>query len=805
MKLIRKGAALLLAFAMMLSFAACGGKSDGGDAGKENEYSYIAQYLPVDIGAEYINAACWNDGVIYMIAQIEDGEEEYTYDSGEVDENGAPVMVSETYPTYRNVLMAVNTDGSNAHELANYTEPVIPEGAMEGSAGVQKLMADPSGKLWVLENIDAYYFDVPDDFDETTDSYWNYDYTDKNSYRLRQLDAEGSEILVVDLAFLAEESQNDWYYVNTVEFDGEGNIYVVADDGLTVLDPTGAKLFNFELGQNEWINTVVRLADGTVAAQTYGNEGQDFKVIDIAAKGWGDSITVPTNAYYFYAGSGDYDLYCGSETSLYGVDTATGESTMLLTWLNLSIDNYNLSSVIPLEDGTIFCISNTYDYNTGESAMEFIDLVRVPTAELAEKTTLTYACLYLDYNIRSMILDFNKNSDKYLIQIKDYSQYNTEDDYSAGLTKLTTEILTGNIPDMMSTDSLPMSQYASKGLLEDLWPYIEADTELGGRDALVPSLFKALEVDGSLYQICSTFSVQTAYGLASVVGTEPGWTLDEMLAAYASLPQGATMFDFSYTKSQMLSMLCYMFMDNFVDWESGQCSFDSQQFIDLLRLTEYFPETFDWENFNYDTDYVESYAAVRAGQQLLATGNLYSIDSYYYNFGGPDISDLTFIGYPSGGQDNGAAFSVSGGIAMSSTCADKAGAWEFMRTMLTKEYQSQNSWSLPTNQNLLDEKFKDLTTPTYVTDENGDKVEEAKNYYWDYNTQEQTPVYAMDQETEAKFRSLIEDTTRVYSYDENIYTIISDEAAAYFAGQSTAEAIAKNIQSRVSLYVNEQK
>ena len=38
---------------------------------------------------------------------------------------------------------------------------------------------------------------------------------------------------------------------------------------------------------------------------------------------------------------------------------------------------------------------------------------------------------------------------------------------------------------------------------------------------------------------------------------------------------------------------------------------------------------------------------------------------------------------------------------------------------------------------------------------------------------------------------------------EEIYSIISEEAAPYFAGQKSAEEVAKIIQSRIQIYVSE--
>ena len=51
--------------------------------------------------------------------------------------------------------------------------------------------------------------------------------------------------------------------------------------------------------------------------------------------------------------------------------------------------------------------------------------------------------------------------------VKDYAEYSSDGDPSAGLTKLNTEIISGNAPDLIANDmTMPLRQYAAKGLLE---------------------------------------------------------------------------------------------------------------------------------------------------------------------------------------------------------------------------------------------------------------------------------------------------------------------------------------------------
>ena len=43
------------------------------------------------------------------------------------------------------------------------------------------------------------------------------------------------------------------------------------------------------------------------------------------------------------------------------------------------------------------------------------------------------------------------------------------------------------------------------------------------------------------------------------------------------------------------------------------------------------------------------------------------------------------------------------------------------------------------------------------------------------------------------------------NYDMSIADIVTEQAAAYFSGQKSAEEVAKLIQSKANIYINEQR
>jgi len=121
-------------------------------------------------------------------------------------------------------------------------------------------------------------------------------------------------------------------------------------------------------------------------------------------------------------------------------------------------------------------------------------------AEDNEITTITLAAFWLDRQTKEAIINFNRTNNNYHIQVKDYSEYDTDDDHTIGLKLLSTEIIAGNIPDILDITGLPVEQYIVMGLLEDLYPFIDNDPIIN-RDDFLDNVFNKAEIKYGLYYI----------------------------------------------------------------------------------------------------------------------------------------------------------------------------------------------------------------------------------------------------------------------------------------------------------------
>ena len=166
--------------------------------------------------------------------------------------------------------------------------------------------------------------------------------------------------------------------------------------------------------------------------------------------------------------------------------------------------------------------------------------------------------------------------------------------------------------------------------------------------------------------------------------------------------------------------------------------------------------------------------------------------------------DITFIGYPNKDKE-GSYFNLNMPFGISSKSDVKDGAWEFIRTFMTKEYQGTNGniWDSPTRQDCFDMMIKaKMATKTY-TDELGQEISPTESTYGYDDLEEE--IKPSSQEEVDMYTELINGTKKISGYDNEIMEIIQEEAKAYFAGEKSLDDTAAIIQNRVKTYVNENR
>ena len=809
MKKLKNIVCLLLVLAMGLSLAACGssGSPASGTAAPAPSESaapemvYASTFKKLtDESPDYISIRSYNDDGLYYSSWEKVGEN--------IPEGVKPQYEGQ-YDVYETFLYYMDKDGK-VTKLENYKcvdAPVNDQNYREFYSGsdMSGICFTPEGFV-TLEIAYASWNDGDGNYTMYSEEYFQHQRYQQDYY-IRSFDRSGAELTSAKISV----PDGSWLDAYSMQLDDKGNVVVSTGQGLRAIGLDGQDAY--ELSVNGYINGLIKLPDGRIAVSTGGEENL-VSILDTETGKLVDGVLMNVEAYNTISGNGDYDFYYTNGAYFYGCKLGDAEPTKLFNWISCDVNGNRVTVLDVSEDGVVTGVLTDYNTKTRKYSTELVTVKKVPSDTVPRKEAIHLAVLSLDYNVQDMIIAFNRRSEQYRIEVTDYSEYGVDaNGNSLGATKLNTEILSGNVPDMLCLSGLNYRQLANKGILEDLYPYMDADPELQRSD-FFPNVLAAMEVDGKLCSTVSSFFISSALGAASVVGDEPGWTYDEFNAALASMPEGCTAFDQYVTRDSILSTCLALDMTDYVDWGTGTVHFDSPDFIRLLHFANSFPSEFDWENYDWAREEsVEERLA--QGKQMLVQTSAYSIDDIFYNnytqfMGGK----VTYIGYPTAhGTGNMISFSGDSGYAMSSKCPYKDAAWQFLRTFFTKDYQSSNVYSLPSRLDVFDEKAEEASTVQYqqneegqfLLDDNGEKIPVVRTTIWNKEKQETEEIYALTEDQVQQIRELILTTTKVADYDQAILDIVKEQAAPFFAGQKTAEEVAKLVQSKANIYVNEQR
>ena len=806
MKKTTKLISLLLVAAMALALCACGkdgdGSNNGGNGGKvENtpmpEYVYSADFKTLTGTESYIRPYIYTDSGFYSVQQEKVGEKEH--------EN--PAEYEGQYDIYEARLYFNSYDGKSSL-LEDYAPVRLEANGETNTSNIIQLCLLSDGSLMSLESVYLSWVDAPDTVDPQSEEYWNYYKYEQHMY-LRKLDANGAELSCVELTGQGDSDEN--FYPYNMAISDEGKIVVTSDMLIRVYNEDGS--VDFDISLDNYPENLLKLHDGGIGVLCYGNEGYGVQMIDFASRAMGTTHKLVGWAGNPIPGDGEYDLYYTNGSNFVGYSFETETETKLFNWIDCDVNSNNLSGQYVLSDGRVVAISNEWNADYSKVTTELVTINKVPSSSLPQKTYLTLATQGLDWQIQNMLIKFNRNNDLYRITVKDYSEYNTEEDYNAGLTKMTTEIMAGNVPDIIDMNGLSVSQLAGKGLITELDSFFDADPELNKSD-FIPNVLAAFELDGKLYSSVSNFQIQGVAGASSIVGDTPGWNYQQLLDALKKMPEGCMVFNNYATSEEVLNACLTLDMGTLVDWTTGQCSFDSQSFIDMLNFAAMFQREFNWDNYEYDPN-DDEYSRIAQGKQMLLNTYISGFDDlpmYDAVFGG----SVTYIGYPTA-SGTGNMFTFGGsGYAISSRCENKDAAWQFIRTLFTEDFQKEQ-YGFPSNINAYNAKLKEAMTPeyqkdangNYVLDENGNKIEQPRGgISWGSGTGSADSfieIYATTQEQADKLWELITTTTKVADYSSSIYDIVREQTPAFFSGQKSAEEVARLIQNKANIYVNEQR
>jgi ABC-type glycerol-3-phosphate transport system substrate-binding protein len=667
-------------------------------------------------------------------------------------------------------LYSMNVDGSNFQVLSNYIPGQLPLDASSGFAVITILHIDNEGFLWVSE-IRGFPKSNSEDAD--------------HEFILRKLDSTGLETEAFDLGELAGRSE--FLYIHALNIDSAGNIYLVSGTDIFILDRGGDLLFN--LDNPDFVGDFIRFSDGRVAFPEWdiGQGGMYLKVIDTERRTWGETISLPSNIpniQNIFSGFGEHLFIYNDSSFLNGFNAETGEHVKLLSWVGSNLSAEDITAVTVLPDGRIAATRQPLTPAGVLPAKELVLLTVSSAEEQLYRNELVFATFNFDSSRRYAVEMFNRNSNTHRVTVVDYSQFNTDDDWSAGLTRLTAEMIAGSIPDILDINQLPLHDYISHGLLLDLYPFLDADPEIG-RDSIIESFLNASDTNGSLYRIVPTFYINTVFGNPSVLGSYPGWNTEEFLEVLVANPEADLPLGPHVDKMSFFTFTVRLNLDKYIDRVSGTANFDNDDIIRILELADTFPPEADWDNEE------ALHQLIADGRQIMHMWTFWGIGDYLVYrmmFGG----DIVFKGFPTENRDSNSFVPLSS-LAITTGCTDPDAAWEFLRIFITEDYQrEQVTYGFPVSRAVFDESLE-----RYMSFIEGMSIGSEDFHVFGEDL-------ILSQEDVDILRDFVDSITRMHNDDVALWRIVREGAQDFFSGRTSAQDAARVIQNRASIYLSEQ-
>ena len=537
------------------------------------------------------------------------------------------------------------------------------------------------------------------------------------------------------------------------------------------------------------IYSFIMLANDRILMIYHVGTSESNVIIDLEKKSADESLNgiSDTEEYSFFTDA-DGNLFAVWSDGVYKYDPGSGEMAKLLDFRASNIDSATKyvggikRQAVALND-TDFVIDLPVGSGDDSSLLRF---TKENPADISEKTAITLGTMFLEPNVQSEIMKFNRSNDKYEIKVIDYSELYPGDGLEEAKKQLDMDIISGKAPDIINIDG-NVKKYVDKGIFLDLTPEFDKGGALEGIE-LLPNIAEMMKYDGKMYTFMPSFKVATCAVRAKFAKGKGSLTykeLDDLIKSNGTDYEKA--FGSNHDKSYG-NLLMPHYADKCIDWNEKKCDFKNPEFIEFLNFINKFPDKVSGHSNLAEID--KSYAEDKGiyYRELFSNLNEYArLKQLVFN------DDIELVGYPNNSRENIA--SIYGELyAVNSNTAHKDIALEFVKELILSDKDDSYS-GFSTVKQKFEEELQEATK------EKSDDDESAQ--LWDQINHVQVKMKPLSQEEVSKFYDYTVSINSLDCMNNEITNIIAEEASAFYCGQKTAEEVADIIQNRVTVYINE--
>ena len=473
---------------------------------------------------------------------------------------------------------------------------------------------------------------------------------------------------------------------------------------------------------------------------------------------------------------------------IYDCISASNSSESVLVFLKNTLYklNYKNGEMLPAIDCASSCMhsNNILLLNGGKLFSVENGMGTVWKESTEQSETITLATYELNRDLQQIIEDYNARNLGYKIVVKDYSEYDLSDGTDVGMAQLNADYISDNSIDIFDLTNLPAVKFAKSGALKDISGWV-ADPDL----QILPSVFESLKDGDNLYYMAPSFSILSMVSSQELSSGLSKWSLQEFMEKVSDLPISNTIGT-NISREQFLAYIMLFNLSEYVDINNLNSNFCDKEFSKILEYASQLPEEGVPGGPN-------DFGAIASGDQKVYIGWIGAnavkivsfIDAAFNN-------EPNYIGFPSS-TSSGFALSPSSLLGVSAKTSNIQGCKSFFDFVLGEECQS-NSYinDLPVRKDVLTEKL-DRQGENYI------KLPPSLGAYANGVKLSIAGTEELNVITEQLY-GIIDSLNVCTVIDDDMLNLILKDSRDYFNGKMSSELTAKEIDSRLKIYLAEQ-
>ena len=368
--------------------------------------------------------------------------------------------------------------------------------------------------------------------------------------------------------------------------------------------------------------------------------------------------------------------------------------------------------------------------------------------------------------LRGLIQSYNASGAPVRIEIVNYAD--GAESYADAVTRRTTELMAGNVPDLLDCSDLSGAQYAGYAKNGILLPLDGMPDE-----GVLSGVQQPCEVDGKRYSIVGAFTLDPLFGPAFRLGASLQTSVEDVLRG--AVPD----VRFVWGGRDLLGVYCRHAAERFLDYDTGTASFESEAFLDLLTACARIQPS----ELGPDSIMQQPMRSVSVYRQM---------QNSWYEQTGDAFRVLSLS------ADGGVTYQPVLQLGVCAGSSMQEAAVQALRAMLAESFQKTIADAFPVSTAVLQAQLQQeidaqkTYQQTAIREEGRVDVGKAG-----------TQTFLFDEAVAADLMHVLEHVDCRACSNQEILTIILDEADAFFQGRKTAQEAARIMDSRAALFIAE--